>query len=299
MNRNWKRKQSAKRRLAAKRAILIKEALRASVNTNDVVQDIMHSHLGTNVTTQQMRDWAQVHIHPKSNEFMRAFATLYAESYTLGQDIALNAIASVSIKKAPTKAQLKRAMGINWSTWKPGNRAAANLVKPSGGLRSLLDARDITIQGINRTSLDRIGTAIANVLQKGETPQGAVPTIMEEIAGYRQQLADELGIAIDDIMEDSERALMIAQTEMSRAVSVASRELYTESGVELVEWLVADPCDLCQENEDASPIGIGDTFPSGDTEPPAHPNCVCDIAPYSVDTRGIGEDALSMLLGEE
>jgi len=92
---------------------------------------------------------------------------------------------------------------------------------------------------------------------------------------------------------------LIAQTEMSRAVAVASRELYEESGVELVEWLVADPCDLCQENADVSPIRIDETFPSGDTEPPAHPNCVCDIAPYVVDTRNIGEDALSFILGEE
>jgi hypothetical protein len=86
---------------------------------------------------------------------------------------------------------------------------------------------------------------------------------------------------------------------MSRAVATASRQLYEESGVELVEWIVADPCDLCQENADVSPIRIGDTFPSGDTEPPAHPNCVCDISPYVVDTRDIGEDALSFILGDE
>ena len=86
---------------------------------------------------------------------------------------------------------------------------------------------------------------------------------------------------------------------MSRATAVASRELYQDSGVELVEWLVAEPCDICQENADVSPIRIDETFPSGDTEPPAHPNCVCDIAPYVVDTRNIGEDALSFILGEE
>jgi pyruvate/2-oxoglutarate dehydrogenase complex dihydrolipoamide acyltransferase (E2) component len=34
-------------------------------------------------------------------------------------------------------------------------------------------------------------------------------------------------------------------------------------------------------------------------EPPAHPNCVCDISPYVVDTRNIGEDALSFILGDE
>ena len=130
----------------------------------------------------------------------------------------------------------------------------------------------------------RIGTILAAGLKEGVTPS---------------DMAKQMQWEIDDLLDDPERALTIAQTETSRAVSIASRELYEESGVELVEWLVADPCDLCQENADVSPIGIGDTFPSGDTEPPAHPNCVCDIAPYVVDTRNIGNDALSFILDGE
>ena len=149
------------------------------------------------------------------------------------------------------------------------------------GLSTLLDNRGVTIQGMNRTTLDRIGTILARGLENGWTPSD----IKEEIA--------------DTIDDDNDRALTIAQTEMSRAVTAASRQLYEESGVELVEWLVADPCDICQENADVSPIRIGDTFPSGDTEPPAHPNCVCDLAPYVTDTRDIGEDALSMILGDD
>jgi hypothetical protein len=62
----------------------------------------------------------------------------------------------------------------------------------------------------------------------------------------------------------------------------ASRDLYAESGVEQVQWLVADPCDECQENLDQSPIGIDEEWINGD--PPVHPNCMCDIAPYVVDT---------------
>jgi hypothetical protein len=209
-----------------------------------------------------------------------ALQTIYVDSYTLGQDIAMSALAKAKINKAPTKAELQRAIGINWNTWKPGNRAAANLIKPPRGLSSLLDRRGVMIQGINKTTLDRIGTILGRALAKGETPES---------------VRDEL----EDLLDDSERALTIAQTEMSSAVCVASRELYEESGAELVEWLVAAPCDLCQENADASPIGIGDTFPSGDTEPPAHPNCVCDIAPYVVDTRDIGQDALDYILNGE
>ena len=277
MNRAWKKRQGAKTRLAARRAKLVRDALRASIDVNAVVDDFFAMGFTATTTVEETRAYATIHIRPDSKEMFNALQTIYADSYTLGQDIAMSALAKAKINKAPTKTNLQRAMGINWDTWKPGNRAAANLLKPSRGLSDLLDRRGVTIQGINRTTLDRIGTILGRALAKGETPT----SVREEL---------------EDFFDDSERALTIAQTEMSSAVSIASRELYQESGAELVEWIVADPCDLCQENADVSPIGIDDTFPSGDTEPPAHPNCVCDIAPYVVDTQDIGQDALDYIL---
>ena len=280
MNRAWKKRQGAKTRLAARRAKLVRDALRASIDVDAVVNDFFAMGFTENTTTEETRAYAKIHIRPNSKEMFNALQTIYADSYTLGQDIAMSAIAKAKINKAPSKADLQRAMAINWDTWKPGNRAAANLIKPPRGLSDLLDRRGVTIQNVNRTTLDRIGTILGRALAKGETP-----------ASVRAEL--------EDLLDDSDRALTIAQTEMSSAVSVASRELYEESGAELVEWIVADPCDLCQENADVSPIGIDDTFPSGDTEPPAHPNCVCDIAPYVVDTQNIGQDALDYILNGE
>jgi len=280
MNRAWKKRQGAKTRLAARRAKLIRDALRASIDVDAVVNDFFSMAFTSTTTTEETRAYARIHIRPNSKELFSALETIYVDSYTLGQDIAMSAIAKAKINKAPSKADLQRAMGINWDTWKPGNRAAANLIKPPRGLSDLLDRRGVTIQGVNRTTLDRIGTLLGRALARGETPT----SVREEL---------------EDLLDDSERALTIAQTEMSSAVSVASRELYEESGAELVEWIVADPCDLCQENADVSPIRIDDTFPSGDTEPPAHPNCVCDIAPYVVDTQDIGQDALDYILNGE
>ena len=280
MNRAWKKRQGAKTRLAARRAKLVRDALRASIDVNAVVDDFFAMGFTENTTTEETRAYAKIHIRPDSKEMFNALQTIYVDSYTLGQDIAMSAISKAKINKAPSKADLQRAMGINWDTWKPGNRAAANLLKPPRGLSDLLDRRGVTIQNVNRTTLDRIGTILGRAVAKGETP-----------ASVREEL--------EDLLDDSDRALTIAQTEMSSAVSVASRELYEESGAELIEWIVADPCDLCQENADVSPIGIGDVFPSGDTEPPAHPNCVCDIAPYVVDTQDIGQDALDYILNGE
>jgi hypothetical protein len=278
-NQAWRKKNGAKVRLAARRASLIRQALRQSVNISQVQEDWASAQPNAeSMTTEQARQWARTNVRLDSEPLMTALRTLYLESYLLGEDIAMNSIAKAKINKAPTKQQLQRAVGINWDNWKAGNRAAALLVNKPRGLSTLLDNRGVTIQGINRTTLDRIGTRLANALAQGLPPSE---------------------VDLSDFFDDSERALAIAQTEMSRAVATASRQLYEESGVELVEWIVADPCDLCQENADVSPIRIDDTFPSGDTEPPAHPNCVCDISPYVVDTRDIGEDALSYILDGE
>jgi hypothetical protein len=278
-NQAWRKKNGAKVRLAARRATLIRQALRESVNISQVQEDWASAQPNAeSMTTEQARQWARTNVRFNSEPLMTAFRTLYAESYLLGEDIAMNSIAKAKINKAPTKQQLQRAVGINWDNWKAGNRAASLLVSKPRGLSTLLDSRGVTIQGINRTTMDRIGTRLATALAEGLPPSE---------------------VDLSDFFDDSERALAIAQTEMSRAVATASRQLYEESGVELVEWIVADPCDLCQENADVSPIRIDDTFPSGDTEPPAHPNCVCDISPYVVDTRDIGEDALSFILGDE
>jgi hypothetical protein len=278
-NQAWRKKNGAKVRLAARRANLIRQALRESVNISQVQEDWASAQPNAeSMTTEQARQWARTNVRFNSEPLMTAFRTLYAESYLLGEDIAMNSIAKAKINKAPTKQQLQRAVGINWDNWKAGNRAASLLVSKPRGLSTLLDSRGVTIQGINRTTMDRIGTRLATALAQGLPPSE---------------------VDLSDFFDDSERALAIAQTEMSRAVATASRQLYEESGVELVEWIVADPCDLCQENADVSPIRIDDTFPSGDTEPPAHPNCVCDISPYVVDTRDIGEDALSYILDGE
>jgi hypothetical protein len=70
---------------------------------------------------------------------------------------------------------------------------------------------------------------------------------------------------------------------MSRAVSVATVDAYKDFGVEQYEWLSLDPCEICGGNSDAGPIAMGEEFPSGDTEPPAHPNCRCTVLPVIQD----------------
>lgn len=96
--------------------------------------------------------------------------------------------------------------------------------------------------------------------------------------------ADEtpLGTLVDQIKMSGafseERAKLIATTEISNAQSKANFNVWQQTGVvESVRWMVSSLgcCDECSDNEDAGAIPFGETFPSGDDAPPAHPNCRC------------------------
>lgn len=270
-----------KTRFAVRHARSIRNALRELVSVDEILdrwfglqspidRDDMNDPY--NISGQQGRDWARMNVPIRNTDLLNeALARIYADAYILGEDITAYEIArAVGLRKAaPRRGDLSRALRLNWNKWRPGNRAAAALLDPPNGLRNLLAQRGIKIRGISTTTLDRIGTRLADGLRVGAS---------------RRALAKE----INEILGDAERAVMIAGTEMSNAVVQSSLELYRESGVEMVQWLVADPCDDCQENYEQSPIRIGEAWINGD--PPVHPNCMCDISPYVVDTSFIMDE---------
>jgi hypothetical protein len=242
-------------RLIAQQATRIRKAFKLAINGDAIALSWAETHpAGGSVSPQTARDWVLAHAVTDKKPMQVAIARLYADGYTLGTKVAKTRLKGL---KKDVSVQT-----VDWSTWKPGNESAAALVRPRGGLESLLATRKISLSDeVIHTKLDRIGTALAKGLEKGFTPQ-------------------ETAKMIDVIINDPQQALVIAQTETSRAVSIASRNAYEEAQVEQVEWLVAEGCEECQDNADASPIGIDETFPSGDSEPPAHPNCMCALAPY-------------------
>jgi len=75
------------------------------------------------------------------------------------------------------------------------------------------------------------------------------------------------------------RAETIARTETCDALESAFMDRAKDMGVTGKEWIVTDPCPICQANGDAGAIPLNDVFPSGDMRPPAHPNCRCALAP--------------------
>lgn len=105
---------------------------------------------------------------------------------------------------------------------------------------------------------------------------------------------DEIGQMISDKFDDisNYRGDMIARTETANAMGSGNLATMQENNVEQIEWVTAggNPCPICQDNEDASPIDVGDSFPSGDDSEPAHPNCECYTQGVLVDPEDIDFD---------
>jgi hypothetical protein len=145
---------------------------------------------------------------------------------------------------------------VDWATWEPGNAQAAAKVT-GGGLGDLLAQADTRIKGITGSLLDRIGDRIGVGLLNGEP-----------IA--------EIAAALAALVDDPYRAAMIAHTEVSRAMHLASLDVYQANGIDQWDWVTQeDPCPDCADQEDTNPHG------PGDNPPPIHPWDRCSTQPHT------------------
>ena len=185
---------------------------------------------------------------------LEVLKAIYRDAFQVGVHVAAGQLGA-TLKATDVTASVE---AVNWDTWKPGNPLAAALAK-DGGLANLLDSAGLTIQGVEGTTLDRLGNALAVSLAAGDN--GATTAAR-----------------LDEILNDPGRAAMIAVTESARAVSVASLQTYADAGIDLWDWLPGE-CVLCQEMADGSPYSMSDDGP------PLHPACSCATVPH-VDLPG-------------
>jgi hypothetical protein len=116
--------------------------------------------------------------------------------------------------------------------------------------------------------------------------EGTRDYLRELVAGAVEEgmSTGELADAIEGSYAFSEsRAETIARTELASAHVQGNLTTWRDSGVveykESVLGSEHDVDDECDENADAGPIPLEDSFPSGDDGPPYHPNCVCAVVP--------------------
>jgi len=247
----------ASERIARNNAVKIAAAFVAGIDAKKVVEDFMsiHPQVTDNAVQDRVRAraWAIVHVRYNSKPMEAAIRRTYADGWVTGDKAAKQLVDSL-IKKAD-----------DWSSWTPGSEALAQMVAPKGALAGLLENAGVVSNQLWATKLDEVGTILANGLRDGSTVD-TIATNLEEVAGGES------------------KAMVIARTELNRAMTQAAVSRYQDSGIDQVEWEAADPDDECADN-DGEVVTYGEEFPSGDIEPPVHPNCRCGLLPVIAEAQ--------------
>ena len=118
------------------------------------------------------------------------------------------------------------------------------------------------IKGLNDETANRMRTVISNAIKEKRGIDGLARDI-------RKQFNDMSRV----------RSQTVARTETCDALENSFMDRAKDLGVTGKEWIVTDPCPICETNGNAGIIPINDLFPSGDLRPPAHPRCRCALAP--------------------
>ena len=246
-------------RLAAKNAVKIRAALRQVADFKRVFMKYQETMpQPTDNPTQdrtRARSWLILNVYLNDEPLRQTVMRAWAEAYVLGQ-----AAAGEWIRKT-TQAMKADDISVNWDNWKPGDSATALLLNPTKGFEAYLQSvnADSYFKKFNKETIVNLGTALSDSITAGLDAESAAVMISKHVAS-------------------PSRALTIAITEQNRAMSFSSIERYKEAGLQKMEWAVSDPCDICAKN-DGQVIVIGQSFASGDQQPPAHPHCRCVLLP--------------------
>jgi SPP1 gp7 family putative phage head morphogenesis protein len=272
-------------RIAAKNATKIRAALRQSVDAKAVFRqyEATMPNVSDNVAQDRARAraWAIMNLRLNNESLKKALVRLYAEAWVTGDAAAKEAIyeeqqAEKSVTPELTKINEYDEMAIiDWDSWNPGDLASSLLLEPTDAFRELLQESGYLISGLDRTGYELIGTALADSIRLGYSPAKAAKLILDAVGSPA-------------------RALTIAVTESSRVMNRAALNRYSEAGLERVKWMVVfggGACDKCAQN-DGQIIMLGGTFNSGNTQPPAHPHCRCNLRPVIPDySNGVNDVA--------
>lgn len=249
-------------RMAAKSAVKIRAALAQTADFKRIFEWYQESqpNISDNRTQDRARAraWVMLNVRVNMTAVIGVLERVYAEGWVTGEAAADEAIAQAQ--------EAKKAAGddlIDWALWSPGDEAAALLLRPSKAFQRFLARFGITLKELTNTTVNDIGNSIADALEQGLSANQAAKLIRRNVAS-------------------SSRALMIAITEQNRAMSAATINRYKEMQIMEMEWEVSDPCDKCAQNANQV-VPVGGTFNSGDTQPPAHPNCRCALLPVIPD----------------
>jgi SPP1 gp7 family putative phage head morphogenesis protein len=258
----WERALEADARLAARNAVKIRAALAQSFDAKQVFEQYLATQPAVSDKPAQdrarARAWVMLNIRVNMEALKEVMIRVWAEGYVTGE-----AFADEQIRMAREIKKADDGSYVDWSNWKPGDRASALLLRPPKAFQQLLGSQGITFKDFSDTTVRDIGNAIADAVELGMSAERSAKNIRNYVASPA-------------------RALSIAITEQNRAISYATINRYKESAIEQIEWQTSSPCDKCAQNQ-GQVIQMGGTFNSGATQPPQHPHCRCVLLPVIPD----------------
>lgn len=225
-------------------------------------------------TTRLAEAWAALHpkdvtkaISPVLSAFLarasqaiqnalRAVLTrLWTEAWVLGNRSALAAAESLA--------------DVDWGGWTPGDYAAAEQIA-GPGLRQLLGEAGIRIKSIADSRLEELSAVLEETLRSDEItrePTGPLPPFLS---------VGDLAGRLRTVLDNPDRAELVAQAEIARAQVAAAYQVYAETGRTMIDVSTAEDdhvCVICEALEKANP------HPLGSVILPAHPRCRCAPLP--------------------
>jgi SPP1 gp7 family putative phage head morphogenesis protein len=243
-------------RLAAKNAVKIRAALHQVTDFKRVFNKYQETMpQPTDNPTQdrvRARSWVMLNVYLNDEPLRLAVTRAWQEAFILGE------VAADEWLRKTREAKKADDIEVNWDTWKPGDVDTAINIKNFQKYLAKVNA-DSYFKKFNKETVVNLGTALSDSIAAGLDAESAAVMIGQHVAS-------------------PSRALTIAITEQNRAMSFSSIERYKEAGLQKMEWAVSDPCDICAKN-DGQVIQIGQSFASGDQQPPAHPHCRCVLLP--------------------
>jgi hypothetical protein len=234
---------------------------------------------------------------PIEDAYQRVLPKAATEGWVLGQQAA-RAMAHAPAAKSLAKDETVEAdfPPVDWAGWEPGDYEAA-LQVADGGLEYLLGQQGIAIKSIAASRLEELGNVLAEFVASESASRPLLPDDLPP-----EYSVGSLADALEGVLDNPERAMMVAHTEIARASSAASMDVFSLLKVGRVRVSTAADkrvCPRCAAAEAAGPQPL-----TAVATVPLHPLCRCAIIPVlpslPTDTAGAaaaGEDAAAVELG--
>ncbi len=191
-----------------------------------------------------------------------AILGVWADSWLAGAKSGRDSLDEHGIR-VPSEDPLDQAIDkVDWDKWTPGKAPPAWDLP---GFEDVSQELGQLITGISETTREEIVKTV-KVFVDGRVAH--VPWGPSDVA--------ELAREIESCVNDANRAMLIARTEVNRAMTQGAQDLFRRAGIAWFDLVThPDACPICVAIREANPHPVSD---QADT-PPIHPNCRCSTAP--------------------